>query len=77
MVQELSNSPLGGAAAGAGVIAGVFVGGWSAAIKGAAAAKHNAATTAVARATEAKPRSNMSYFMAWFPCPIWGFLHVL
>src|SRR6266540_1565868 len=63
MVHELSNSTLGGAAAGAGIIAGVFVGGWSAAITGAAVAKHNAATTAVARATEAKPRSKPSYII--------------
>ena len=51
----------GGAAVGAGVIAGAFVEGWSAAITGAAAAKHNAAATAVARAIKARPRSKPSY----------------
>src|SRR6478735_4799190 len=46
-----------GAAAGAGVIAGVLVEGWSAAITGAATAKHSAAAIAVARAIETRPRS--------------------
>ena len=52
-----------GAAAGAGVIAGVLVEGWSAAITGAAAARHNATAIAVARAIEARPRSEPSYII--------------
>src|SRR6476620_5965377 len=50
-------------AAGAGVTAGAFVGGWSAAITGAAAARHNATATAVARAIETRPRSELSYII--------------
>src|SRR6476619_6926478 len=49
--------------AGAGVTAGAFVGGWSAAITGAAAARHNATTIAVACAIEARPRSKPSYII--------------
>src|SRR4249919_2727062 len=52
-----------GAAAGAGVIAGVLVEGWSAALRGAATAKHSAATIAVARAIETRPRSELSYII--------------
>jgi hypothetical protein len=54
---------LAGAAAGAGVITGVFVGGWSAAITDAETTKHNAAATAAARAIEARPRSELSYII--------------
>ena len=52
-----------GAAAGAGVIAGVLVEGWSAALRGAATAKHSAAAIAVARAIETRPRSELSYII--------------
>jgi hypothetical protein len=52
-----------GAAAGAGVIAGAFVEGWSAALRGAATAKHSVAAIAVARAIEARPRSKPSYII--------------
>src|SRR6478672_7946488 len=52
-----------GAAAGAGVIAGAFVEGWSAALRGAATAKHSAAAIAVARAIETRPRSELSYII--------------
>src|SRR6476619_3174261 len=45
---------------GAGVIAGVLVEGWSAALRGAATAKHSAAAIAVARAIETRPRSELS-----------------
>src|SRR6478672_9074227 len=51
------------AAAGAGVIAGVLVEGWSAARRGAATAKHSAAAIAVARAIETRPRSELSYII--------------
>src|SRR6476469_8240417 len=54
---------LAGAAAGAGVIAGVLVEGWSAALRGAATAKHNAAAIAVACAIETRPRSKPSYII--------------
>src|SRR5262245_50862059 len=64
-------------AAGAGVAAGAFVGGWSAAITGAAAARHNAAATAVARATEAKPRSESSYIIELNFLVIPGAMHLL
>src|SRR4249920_3864344 len=52
-----------GAAAGAGVIAGVLVEGWSAALRGAATAKQSAAAIAVARAIETRPRSELSYII--------------
>src|SRR4249919_2406336 len=52
-----------GAADGAGVIAGVLVKGWSAALRGAATAKHSAAAIAVARAIETRPRSELSYII--------------
>src|SRR6476469_6260362 len=52
-----------GAAAGAGVIAGVLVEGWSAALRGAATAKHSAAAIAVARAIETRPRLELSYII--------------
>ena len=52
-----------GAAAGAGVIAGVLVEGLPAARKGAATAKHSAAAIAVARAIETRPRSELSYII--------------
>src|SRR6476619_1315234 len=48
---------------GVGVIAGVLVEGWSAALRGAATAKHSAAAIAVARAIEARPRSELSYII--------------
>src|SRR6476469_4334531 len=51
------------AAAAAGVIAGVLVEGWSAALRGAATAKHSAAAIAVARAIETRPRSELSYII--------------
>jgi hypothetical protein len=51
----LSNSPLAGDA---------LVGGWSPAVAGADAAKHSATAAAVARATEAKPRPDILYFIA-------------
>src|SRR5262245_17206143 len=51
------------AAAGAGVAAGAFAGDWSAALTGAAAARYNAAATAVARPIEARPRSKPSYII--------------
>src|SRR6476659_2101571 len=52
-----------GAAAGAGVIAGVLRDGWSAALRGAATAKHSAAAIAVALAIETRPRSELSYII--------------
>ena len=58
-----------GAVAGAGVIAGILVEGWSAALRGAATAKHSAAAIAVARAIETRPRSKPSYIIGVkFPC---------
>src|SRR6478752_1644310 len=52
-----------GAAAGAGVIVGVLVEGWSADLRGAATAKHSAAAIAAARAIETRPRSELSYII--------------
>src|SRR5262249_55409060 len=54
MAHSLLNSPLAGDALG---------GGWSPAVAGADTAKNNAAAAAVARATEAKPRQDLLYFM--------------
>ena len=68
MAEELSNSPLAGDA---------LVGGWSPAVAGADAAKHNTAAAAVASATEAKPRLDILDFIGCFLANFGRFLEVL